>query len=503
MRTKKRKWPKVLALLIVLAAAAAFVLQGMLAPKTATSGNQIVHTVSRGDVDVTITGSGRMERADSSSVDLPAGVEVAAVFAEEGDLVHAGDILAALDADSLEYRAAQLSGELAALDMQLAARRDGGEIVSPVKGRIKAVYADEDADVIETVNAHGALAVLSTDGLMQVEIETEASIALNAEVEVKWTGGSEDGTVAARTEDGYLITIDDEDAPYLAKADVYYQVEKIGSGVLEIHAPLTVFGNGGVIEEIHKDVNDAVTPGAKIFSLSGEPAADSYRQTLYQRNLVAEDLQTVLGFIARPNVVADEDGVVESVFVEEDGVVPGVSGNTQAFVIGTGGAVMMTVNVDELDIGDVQVGQSVEVTLDAFAGESFDAHVTRISQIGMPSGSITTYAVEIETEADSRFRQGMNGSAVIYCDGAKDVLLVPLAAVQEDAQGEYVNVLHEDGTTSQRYIETGLSDGTMAEVVQGVSEGDQIVYRGAMNAMLLMQQKMMENQAAMFGGEME
>ena len=197
------------------------------------------------------------------------------------------------------------------------------------------------------------------------------------------------------------------------------------------------------------------------------------------------------------------DGVVESVFVEEDGIVPGVSGNAQAFVIGTGGAVMMTVNVDELDIGDVQVGQSVEVTLDAFASENFDAHVMRISQIGMPSGSITTYAVEIETEADSRFRQGMNGSAVIYCDGAKDVLLVPLAAVQEDAQGEYVNVLHEDGTTSQRYIETGLSDGTMAEVVRGLSEGDKIVYRGAVNAMLLMQQKMMENQAAMFGGEME
>jgi len=500
---KKRKWPKVLIAVIVLAAVAVYIAPKLLGAQEVMPSNQIIHTVARGNVDVTITGSGRLETPDTLAVELPAGVKIASVFVEAGDHVQQGDILAALDPDSLDYRAAQLSGELSALDMQLAARREAGEIASPVKGRIKAIYAAEDDGVLETVNEHGALAVLSTDGLMQIEIRTESALALNAEVDVKWNGGSEKGMVAAKTAEGYLITLDDEDAPYMAVADVYYNVEKIGSGTLDIHAPLPIFGNGGVIEEIHKDVDDEISMGAKLFTLSGEPMADSYRQLLYERSEKAEEMQRVLALIACPNVIAQESGVIEAVLANDGDTVSGVSGETEVITIGVGGAVKMTVDVDELDINDVRIGQSVDITLDAFAGESFDAAVTRISQIGTPVGSITTYEVEIMLAEDSRFRMGMNGSAVIHCESAEDVLIVPLSAVSEDAQGEYVTVLDAQGAQTKRYIVTGLSDGTMAEVVQGLSEGDQIVYRAAMNSMLLMQQRMMENQAAMFGGEME
>lgn len=501
---KKRKWTKILALLLVLAAAAAVVLPRVLVPVQsgvlAPGMNEYI--VSRADVSVTITGSGQLEVGDSLEIDMPAGVEVSAVFAESGDIVSEGEILALLDVDSLEYRAAELSSELTMLDLQLSARREADQIVSPVKGRIKQIWACEDGDVIETINKHGALAVISTDGLMQIEIKTETELSMNAEVDVKWNGGTEDGVVAAKTQNGYLITLDDEDAPYLAEADVYYNVEKIASGTLMIHAPLRVIGNGGTIEKIHKEADDEITAGAKLFTLANAPAADAYRQTLADRREKAEQLQNVLALLANPHITAPESGIVQAVFVKEGekAVSADYSAEAAAFTLGTGGAVKMTVDVDELDIPAMQTGQSAVVTLDAFAGESFSATVERISYLGQSAGSVTTYAVELRLDPDERLYPGMNGSAVIHSETAHDALIVPLAAISEDGEGEYVLVCEEDGSQTRTYIETGLSDGTNAQVLRGLSEGETIVYRATASGLLLMQQRMMENQAAMFGG---
>jgi len=501
---KKKKWSKVIAALVVAAAMAAFAAPKLFSEpqNAAQSANTIRHTVSRGDIAATVTGSGRLETEDNVTVEIPVGIEIAGVFAEAGDLVAEGDLIASVDEDSVSDRAAELSAELSALDMQLMMRKTAGEIKVPVKGRIKQISAAEDEDVIEIINRCGSLAVLSTDGLMQIEFETEDVLSMNAEVDVKWNSGSEEGTIAGRTERGYVVTFSDEKAPYLAQADVYFNVEKIGSGIVDIHAPLTIYGNGGTISEIHKEVDDVISAGAKLFTLSNEPAVDSYRKTMADRSEKARQFQSVLELLDSPYLCAPCSGVVRSVYISEGEKTASAAmqAKTDAFELGVGGAVCMTIDIDELDIGKIALGQSASVTLDAFGAQSFDAVVEKISYLGKSTGSITTYAVQLKLEPDDRLLSGMNGSAVILSESAQDVLWVPLAAVMEDGQGEYVSVEKEDGTTEKVYIETGLSDGTNAQILSGLSEGDVLVYRGSMNALMLMQQKMMENQAAMFGG---
>lgn len=501
---KKKKSRLILWILIAaLAIGAVVVLPRMFVPADEQSTVQgTTCSVTRGDISATITGNGRLETADTLEIDLPVGVNVETVFVETGDMAHAGDVLATLDASSLETRAAELSAELSALDAQLSARKTVSEIKSPAKGRIKYQPVAEEDDVIAAVNEYGCLAILSIDGLMQLDIRTESQLSLNAEVSVKWNGGSADGTVAAQIDGGYRITLEDEDAPYLGQADVYYNAAKIGSGALEIHAPLAIFGNGGTISEVHCDVDDDVALNAKLFTLSNEPAVDSYRQILSSRNEKAEQLQNVLQYLADPAVLAPEDGVVMSVGLTEGKKTFSTDGSADmtAFCMGVGGAVKMTVDVDELDISKLEVGQTATVTLDAFTGESFSATVTRISRIGTPSGSITTYATELCLEGDERLLSGMNGSAVILSETAEDVLIVPLAGVYEDAQGPYVQKLGSDGTQNKTYIETGLSDGTNVQVLRGLSEGDEIICQTSMSSFEKMQQMMLESHA-MFGGE--
>jgi len=472
-----KKRSKVLILLVAVVAVAAVIF--LVNPFQAADQQAVEsYTVGRGDVDVTITGSGMLEANDTSDIILPEGIEIDTIFVEKGDVVTEGDVLASLDVASLQYRAAELSSQLTALDQQLGARKLKSTITTPVAGRIKYLPVSKDDDVIEAVNTHGSLAILSTDEMMQVELKTHSVLALNAEVTVKWNGGSDDGKVASRIDGGYLITLNDTDAPYLGKADVYYDATLVGSGTLDIHAPLAIFGNGGTIAEIHYKLDSELYAGAKLFTLDNEPATDTYRQTLADRNEKAEQLQTILRYENHPNVLANASGTVNEIMAVEGKktVCADGSGEMTAFVLGTGGATKMTIDVDELDINSVDVGQNASITLDAFSTEVFPARVTRISHIGVPSGSITTYETDLELAVDDRLMAGMNGSAVILADSVKNALTIPLGAIHEDENGSYVYLLGVGDMQQKVYIQTGLSDGTYAEVTHGLKEGDRIVY---------------------------
>ena len=476
---KKRKWLKWVLILLILCAAGVYAAPRLMAMQSVPASAKVEsHTVERGDVSVTITGSGMLEVKDTLDVKLPEGVKVEAIFVEAGDRAAKGDVLAVLDADSLEYRAAELSSQLTALDKQLGVLRLTSSINAPAKGRIKHLPAEEGDDVIEAVNEHGALAILSTDGLMQVRIATDSVLEMNDEVRVRWNGGSEDGTVVSRTAEGYLITLEDDKAPYLAEAAVYSDSVMIGEGVLEIHAPLPIFGNGGMISKVHYDLDAQVAARAKLFTLENEPATDDYRKALADRDELAAQLQTVLRYQRQPHVLAPEDCTVNEVLaadgvktVSQDG-----TGEAAGFVLGVGGATKMIIDVDELDVGKVQVGQQAEITMDAFSSETFTATVRRISWLGKPNGSITAYETELELEADPRLRAGMNGSAVILSESVEDVVIVPLGAVHEDERGSYVYLLDEGDQQRKAYITTGLADAANAQVLSGLQAGDRIVY---------------------------
>ncbi|MDO5379083.1 MAG: biotin/lipoyl-binding protein, partial [Clostridia bacterium] len=469
-----------LIVLIVLAAAVCLALRAF--PSSSASQDSAStgsYTVGRGDVKATITGSGQLEAEDSTEILLPEGIKVETIFVKTGDTVEQDDVLATLDVASLQYRAAELSAELTALDQELGARKTASSIKAPVSGRIKYLPAAQGDDVIEAVNQYGSLAILSTDGMMQVALKTEAKLTLNASVQVRWNGGSETGKVASRIDGGYLITLDDASAPYLSPADVYDDAALIGSGVLDMHAPVAIFGNGGTIKTVHYREGTKVDANATLFTLDNEPATDKYRQALADRNEKAAQLQTILMYQNSPSVLAGVSGTVSEIGVTEQKKLASDddSGEVSAFTLGTGGATKMTVSVDELDIGSVAVGQSATVTLDAFSTEEFAAAVTRISHIGEASGSITVYETDLRLPYDERLMDGMNGSAVILSESARNVIVIPLEAVGEDEGGSFVYVLGSDNAQTKTYIQTGLSDGTYAEVTGGLKEGDRIAYQ--------------------------
>jgi len=139
-------------------------------------------------------------------------------------------------------------------------------------------------------------------------------------------------------------------------------------------------------------------------------------------------------------------------------------------------AFIFEAEVDETEIGQVEINQKVKITLDAYPDQEFVGKVSWIdSRAHTTSSGGTAFPVKIKLEpAETPFKIGMNGEAGIILSEKQDVLLVPLEAILEKEGQRFVFVV-EDSKVRLKKIETGLANDTAAEIVSGLSEGEKIV----------------------------
>ena len=146
----------------------------------------------------------------------------------------------------------------------------------------------------------------------------------------------------------------------------------------------------------------------------------------------------------------------------------------------------MTLDVDELDILDLQVGQKAEITADAISDRTFEGVVTSISSAGTTTSGTTTYPVTIRIDDTGSLMPGMNATAVINVASAEDALSIPSYAV---VRGNYVLVTKDSPSAANAddsmkapdgyvYVKvtTGISDDDYIVVTGGLEEGDTIAY---------------------------
>lgn len=145
--------------------------------------------------------------------------------------------------------------------------------------------------------------------------------------------------------------------------------------------------------------------------------------------------------------------------------------------------------VDETDIGEVSIGQDVTFTVDAYPNRTFHGKVENISKkeysssgSTSTSSSVVYYTVYVLINADELegLYPSMTARAEILGRVDKDALLIPVTAVRSDASGSYVYRKAGSGV-EKAYIETGITSNTNAEVLSGLSEGDQIVVSGTVS----------------------
>ena len=153
-----------------------------------------------------------------------------------------------------------------------------------------------------------------------------------------------------------------------------------------------------------------------------------------------------------------------------------VNPNTEAFRIDDLSHMFVEVDIPEVDINRIKVGQEVTLTFDAIASTEYQGRVTEVAKIGTSSGGAVNFKVTIEVlNPDEQVMPGMTAAVNIVVSDVKNVLTVPNRAVRL-VDGKRVVYLLENGVAVKVEIEIGSSSDTLSEIISGdIKEGDVII----------------------------
>lgn len=187
-------------------------------------------------------------------------------------------------------------------------------------------------------------------------------------------------------------------------------------------------------------------------------------------------------------VKAPTKGTIANLLSSESDNIKAETSNISATLTGTSTSpVLAIVNftsnysiklpLNEVDIPKVKIGQPATITLDAFTGKKYAGSVTHVDAVGTNTQGVITYNVMVSIhDADVGIKPGMTADVDIVVDKADGVLSVPNSAVKPYKGGRAVRVI--DPKTKQLTfipVKTGLKGQTKTQILQGISEGQEVV----------------------------
>lgn len=483
-----KKFLKFLLVLIVLGAAGFYGWQyyqhKVAAPVSASADAQDAYTeytVGRGTLTKTVTGTGTLSIARVEEIELPYAVTVTDTLVEEGDTVAAGQPLMTIDTAALQTTIDTLQSELDTTESEIASLSNDYTSAEYIKlnmdCRVKEVYI-QNGDYIEDVMAEkGAIALLSLDGLMVVDVPVIEGLDILDTMKVTVGRNTVSGTVRAISGDIMTISFSDEYGEEGQEVTIRVKNEPVATGTCSIHMPYYLTTSAqGYIELVNLEVNAKKYSGNRICYLNNIPMSATYDALQATRATQQKQLTEMKKLLKAGVISATEAGIVSTI------AAPSAAEQAAYTVLASlyvGDEKEMVISVDELDITSVSVGQNVDVAMDAIEDKTYPAKVTKVSQIGTASGGVTVYNVTLTIEGDERLRFGMNGTATIHIEERSNVLLVPLTALNSSRGESYVWLKSAEASADEpgvrTTIETGLSDESYAEVISGLSEGDVIL----------------------------
>jgi HlyD family secretion protein len=188
-------------------------------------------------------------------------------------------------------------------------------------------------------------------------------------------------------------------------------------------------------------------------------------------------------------VVAPMDGVISDLTIQMGTIISSaisnVGGGTSVMTLSDMSHIFVLASVDESDIGDVQVGQTADITADAFPGKHFTGKVVRIATTGVNTSNVVTFEVKIEVTSPDKdlLKPQMTANVDIIESSRHNVITVPMQAIIRKQNKTFVTIVKPDGSMEDREVEIGIDDGENQEIVSGLSGGEQVlVYKGDSNS---------------------
>ena len=474
-RTVKKMVKTVIAL-VVLVAVRLFGLKAYIRSRAATGADSASYsraTVQSGAMSETVYGTGTTSAKNQPNVLAQADGTLTDLRVAVGDTVQEGDILAVITNEDIDDTITDCEFALWELDETILETSAGSSVLSikaPMAGRVMAIYAAAGDDALAVFRREGALAIISTDGRMRVEVDDvpkAANLALGDSVSVIGASVDVTGTVTDLTLQGThaTITINSDELPMGETVTVTTAAgQNVGTGTLEVNKPMEVSAYGGTIKSVSVMVGQKVERKDTLFRLEDSPLTLTLENLRLQREAAAKELEDVKAQRENLIVVAPCDGIIASLEVSEGDEI--TSGSLLCSIL-QGEDMKLTIAVDELDVVNVEAGQKVTITVDALSGVEISGEVYKIAPVGSNSGGVTTYDVELSFDAEGTgVRSGMNATGEIEIASKSSTLFVPVEAIMTINNTTYVMV-EDGGSQSLASASTSTSASTGGSGTKG------------------------------------
>lgn len=524
--TRNKKWYWIGGAVVVVAILA-IALPAILGNDTAAAeaGTGDIATAFIGDLSASATASGQIEAQRDASLMLASAGEVAAVYVEVGDAVAAGTPLLKLDTAVLERAVVSAEQALAIQEANLAALLEPASAADiaaaeatvasaeaslqdlldgPSTDEIAAAEADVRAANADVASAATQLADLqasaSEDELLAAQLELELA-QTDATQAAEWHSTTlvmetnrflGEGRIAAMEESARMAALQ-ANAALAAAQDAY---DKVMSGdsnsIAAAQASLALAVAARDSAQIQLDMLLMDPTAAEI--AAAEASLASAEATLAQLLRGASDyqiaqmevaveqarisLQQAQNNLADATLTAPFAGVVTAVHIS-----PGEMANGILVEMVDSTSLEVVLAVDEVDIGDLYVGQPATIALETWPNDEIDGAVTAIApKANNGASALVTYDVFLGLgETDLPVLVGMTADASLETVNFEDVVLVPNTAINVDrTNGQYsVILVTTDSSGEASYeevpVSVGLHDSQYTQIIEGVAAGDQLL----------------------------
>lgn len=460
-----------------------------------TSPLEVVHNVSKGSIMKKADGTGNISSSVRKEIKTLDNGIVDQIFVAEGQSVQQGDKILTFENEQADSQLASAKLSLEIQQNKLSELYDdlnGLKVYASVSGIIDELDADEGEDLsngfsLATIKDSKSLeivALFNVAQIKQIKVGDQASVTMVdsfATISGKVTKKrstpieSDDGTVA------YEVTVVVSNPGGLS-AGMDGQVTVMNSlgswEAVEVAQFQSEAGQkvslktGGTLKKLYISSGDYVDKGDLLAELESSSLQNEIKTQKLQLEQSRLSLQEQLESVDDMVVYAPISGVISQVDVTTG---ERVSENSTVAVVSDMNALEVVIPVDELDINNISIGMEASITVNSLPDTNFQAVVSGIAKEGTVSDGVASFDVTLTLENIEGLKPGMSATGEIIIAQKDQVLWLPVEAVQERG-GKKFAMVREEGKDQAVDITVGLVSDEMAEITEGLNEGDQVVY---------------------------
>ncbi|MCM1326285.1 MAG: efflux RND transporter periplasmic adaptor subunit [Bacteroidales bacterium] len=481
VKKKKKKTRVIIAVVI-----AVLIIIRVVSCAFSQSGGAVVTTAKaeRGDLQESISTSGTVAGEEVKVLFSPVNGRVDRVEVAAGDAVSEGDLLISFDMEEMEKNLQQ-----ATLQHDKSSAAYQGAAADSAEGAGKYAEADASLKALESRIADYKAHIRELQRTLDDSLRgtgnalAEQRRDLEKELSEKKEELSQLQSDSESVSSGNASEAENPLTPEQQKLNK--RIEEINDELSQNSYLQSVYSNSDYVAELKAAIEDeqenlARCEEEKAKMESQKATGESKTMDAYDKKQSAADKELAeISYeeakeayeAASIGIRADFDGIVtECTAVAGSAVTDGM----QLLKLESSGEVKVSFNASKYDVEKLKTGQKADVTI---SGKVYEGEVSKINRMASAAGNSTTPMVGVEVHLlspDDAIILGLDAKLTIYTGKAENALLIPVEAVNADKNGDFLYIV-EDAKVVRRDIICGISTDTYTEVLEGITEADEII----------------------------